>query len=79
MTTERVIDAVDHGTFRGHRRWTVHIDGPTGPAAVEAKDCANRADAVEQALGLYRNRRVFTPAERAAAAGAAAAITRGLS
>lgn len=66
MTDERIIDVTDHGMWRGHRTWTVHMDGPTGLAQVSVRDEKTEAKAIAQALETYRNRRVFTLAEREA-------------
>lgn len=63
---ERIISVEDHGMWRGHRTWTVRIDGPTGPAQVSARDCTTETTAITQALETYRNRRVFTDADREA-------------
>ncbi len=64
--TEHVVSVEDHGIWRGHRTWTIRIDGPTGPAQVSATDCLTERKAIAQALKTYRARRVWTDAERAA-------------
>lgn len=61
-----VVDVIDHGMWRGRHRWTVIVDGPTGRAQVSATGETER-EARQDALTTYRNRRVFTDEERAAA------------
>ena len=76
---EHIFSVTDHGVWRGRRRWTVRMDGPTGPAQVEAIDVETEARAIEQALETYRNRRVFTPEEREALRRTNDALRKGLS
>jgi hypothetical protein len=42
----------------------VRVDGPTGRAQVSAVDVETAPEATAQALETYRNRRVFTAADR---------------
>lgn len=65
-TPERILSVEDHGMWRGHRTWTVRIDGQSGPAQVSVIDEKTEARAITQALATYRGRRVFTDEERAA-------------
>ena len=62
----RILSVEDQGVWRGRRRWTVRIDGPTGRTQVEAIDVETEAEAVEQARDTYISRRVFTAEEREA-------------
>lgn len=78
MSAPEVLEVRDHGVWRGRRRWTVRVDGPTGRAAVEAIDVDTAEAAVAQALETYASRRVFTPAERAALGRSSSALRRGL-
>jgi hypothetical protein len=78
MTTERILGVEDHGVWRGQRTWTVRVDGATGPAQVSAVDVDTEPEAIAQAIATYRNRRVFTPAERDAMRRANAALGRTL-
>jgi hypothetical protein len=68
----------DHGMWRGHRTWTVRVDGPTGPAQVSARDVDTRGDAIAQARATYAARRVFTAEERTAMTRANDALRQGL-
>lgn len=68
----------DHGTWRGRRTWTVHVDGPTGPAQVSVLDVDTTEAAVEQARQTYTARHVFTEDERKALRQANEALQRGL-
>ena len=77
--TEQILSVEDHGIWRGHRTWTVRIDGPTGPAQVSAIDVTTKDEAIAQALETYRNRRVFTAEEREAMGRVNRALARGLS
>jgi hypothetical protein len=61
---ERILGVEDHGIWRGRRTWTVRVDGPTGRAQVSAVDVETAPEATAQALETYRNRRVFTAADR---------------
>lgn len=78
MADEYIYSAEDHGMWRGHRTWTVRIDGPSGPAQVSVIDCTTETKAIEQALETYRNRRVFTDEEKAAMQRHQDAIKKGL-
>lgn len=76
--TERITSVEDHGIWRGHRTWTVCVDGPTGPAQVSVLDEKTEAKAIEQALDTYRNRRIFSDEDKAAMQKASRALGRGL-
>lgn len=76
--TVRIEGVEDHGVWRGHRSWTVHVDGPRGRAQVSARDVTTEAEAIAQARETYANARRFSEAEKVAVRRQQEALARGL-
>lgn len=77
-TDERIFSVEDHGLWRGHRTWTVRMTGARGPAQISVIDVKTERLAIDEALGIYRERRDVTPVERAAMQTANAELARRL-
>jgi hypothetical protein len=77
-TEEHIFSVHDHGLWHGHRTWTVRMTGPSGPTQVSVLDEPTETKAIEKALEIYRNRRVFSDEEKAAMQRHQNALKKGL-